>query len=396
MSLNYLLQRKQLVVLGLNSGTSADGLDLAVVRISRRRSSCKTTFLDGFTIPYSKALGKSVLDMADSEFARFEDIVYLDNLLGHFYGEHASAFISDIATQGVKIDLVASHGQTVCHLPKKLRISKYNINGTLQLGSLDQIAAHTGLPVVGNFRQADIAGGGEGAPITTGAMRRLFGKNHSRLIINIGGMSNFFYLPGQNSSLPLAARDCGPGNILSDILAQRLFRKPFDRNGQLARKGRISQRLLSLLLAEPFFNARTASTGREEFGVQVIQKMIEFGENHRLKNDDLVATAAQLTVIAITKAVKQFLKNDISLSKLYLTGGGRNNIFFREKLQQSMPDLEVCLIDDLGIDGDFVEATSYAVLGEACIRTESLAGTTGGKMTKDIKPVLGHIAQPPE
>ncbi|MBU8933940.1 MAG: anhydro-N-acetylmuramic acid kinase [candidate division Zixibacteria bacterium] len=395
MLMQRLLQRRRLVVLGLNSGTSADGLDLAVVRISRSQTGLRTTFIHGHTVPYSKTLRERVLKLADARTVTLEEVVLLDNLLGQFYGQQAASCCDDMAARNTKLHLVASHGQTVRHIPQITRIGPYHVNGTLQLGSLDQIAAVTGLPVVGDFRQADIAIGGEGAPITTGAVQRLFGTQKSRLIVNIGGMANYFYLPGRQTRFTLMACDCGPGNSLSDILTAQLFHRPFDRDGRLARKGHASQRLMLYLQKEEFFKGQAQSTGRETFGVYMADKMIKHGRKLGLGNVDLVATAAELTAITIAEAVQPLLEDDTSLSKLYLTGGGRNNMFIRERLDAHLPDLEVGLIDDLGLDGDYVEAASYAVIGEACLRSEPINRTTRTGAAQTLRPVLGHIAQPP-
>jgi len=293
------------------------------------------------------------------------------------------------------VHAVASHGQTIRHLPGSVRVGRYRVNGTLQLGSLDHIAAATGLTTVGNFRQADVAVGGEGAPITIGAMARLFGdRTRSRLIVNIGGMSNYFYIPA--GAQIVSGRDCGPGNVLCDLLMRHLFDKPWDRNGRVASRGRVSQRLLSLLLAHPFFNGRTASTGREAFGTAMVREIISFGRRFDVPDEDLLATAAELTTMTIATSVFPLVERNAKLADLYLMGGGRRNRHFCNRLAHHLPDLDIKPVEELGVDGDYIEAAAFAVMGAACLRSETLPGTATAAKRKTREPISGHIVQPPK
>lgn len=384
-----------MVLLGLNSGTSADGLDMAAVRVSRTKRRTSVKYLIGRGKPYPTELQELIRKVADSGKIDLNAVVYLDNLLGQFFGRAAAAYIGRLAKANIRVDVVASHGQTVRHLPEKVQYGTFSVNGTLQLGSLDSIAAITGRTVVGDFRQADIAGGGEGAPITVGAMQRLFATpDESRLIVNIGGIANYFYFPAKKSRLNVSAADCGPGNSLCDILCHRLFGEKFDRNGTRASKGKISQRLLTLLLADPFFSSRAVSTGRETFGAKMVQKIVDFGRRSGLTGEDLLATAAELTATAVTRKVHPLIRRDKSPTKLYLTGGGSSNIFLVNRLRNRLPDVEVHRGDELGINADFIEAAAYAVMGEACLRSEPLNQPRKNK-TGSACCVLGRIAQPP-
>ena len=254
--------------------------------------------------------------------------------------------------------------------------------------------------VVGDFRQAAVALGHEGAPITTAAMRRMYATpGESRLIVNIGGMANYFYFPSPLSKVPSSSADCGPGNSLCDLLAKELTGNPLDRNGAAAARGTVSQRLLSLLLAHPFFKRTTDSTGREQFGSAEVKRMLDFGQQQHLPVEDLLATAAELTTMSIALKIWPIVRRDHRLSALYLSGGGRRNRHFVRRLSHHLPDLELRSIDELGIDGDLVEAAAYAVMGEACLSgeaLETLPGRSTNRIRKDpLQPVLGHISQPP-
>ncbi len=391
MNLEQALKRKKLTVLGLNSGTSADGLDMAVTVADRSRGRTRYRILEGTEKKYSRAQRERILSAADRDVSP-EEIILLDNWLGRLYGRAAARYLSKLAERGIRVDLIASHGQTIRHFPNQTNYGGQKLGGTLQLGSLDMIAAATDRVVVGDFRQADVALGGEGAPITTGAVARLLGGGPtSRLAVNIGGMSNYFYLPRNGSRRVVAAADCGPGNVLCDLLTQRLFARRYDRNGARAASGTVSRRLLTLLEREPFFASGAASTGREAFGEELAKRMLDFGSEFSLTSEDVICTAAELTAGAIARAVRQVARKDRGLKELYLTGGGRRNKFLVKRLRQRLPDFDIMHIDELGVDGDRLEAASYAVMGEACLRAESLETKAGRRR----RPILGRIAQPP-
>ena len=395
MTLSQIQKKKTLAVIGLNSGTSADSLDIALVKISRKNNKRTVSYLDGKTVRYPKELKKAILSICDTDIIALEDIIYLDNSLGQFYGRQANLFIKQQELKNITIDLISSHGQTVRHLPEKIKKWKMLLNGTMQLGSADFISKMTGKIVINDFRQGDIAIGNEGAPITTGALEILLGKKgESRLIVNIGGMSNYFYFPGNYKNI-ISAADCGPGNSLSDILSQKLFGIVFDKNGAIARKGNISERLLHLLLSNDFYKSKNKSTGRELFGLKMADEIVNFSKKIELSKYDILATVEELTSRSIVMKIKHFIKNDKKLKKLYLTGGGRNNIFMVDRLKYHLPLLEILPVDLLGIDGDLIEATSFAVMGEACLRSETINKKVTSSKNQQYCAILGKITQPP-
>ena len=380
-----------MVLLGLNSGTSADSLDLAAVRIDRTREGFRISVLDGSSRKYPPQLREAILALADNRNAGLDDTVRLDQALGRFYGKAARDYMRRCANKGIRIDAVASHGQTVRHLPEPVRFAGTTVRGTLQLGNPEQIAAATGTVVVADFRQADVAVGNEGAPITTPAMVRMIGhETESRLVVNIGGMSNFFYLPAARLKRPALAEDCGPGNVLSDLSSSSLFGEPYDRGGRRALNGQISRRLLALVEAEPFFGHRTVSTGREAFGPKLLDRVAKQGKRLKLSLEDVHASVAEVTPLVIAHRVNWLRERDRALNKLYLTGGGSRNRFFVQRLKALLAGITVATVAELGFDPDLVEAVAYAVLGEATLRSEGVS-TLG----RGAKPVLGRIVQPP-
>jgi len=397
MLISRLQQKTRLVVLGLSSGTSADGLDLAVMRINRSGRRYRVAQIASGARRYPEPLRAAVLHAADAASLPPDVLIRLDQALGQFFGRSAAALVRRLQRRGIKVDAIASHGQTVRHVPRPTRFVGFDVRGTLQLGSLEQIAARTGKIVVGDFRQADVALGNEGAPITTSAMQRLFATpRESRLIANIGGMANYFYFPAPPSPLSAAAADCGPGNSLCDILSARLFAQPCDRGGKLAAAGQVSKRLLSLLLAEPFFRGTTLSTGREVFGQGLAEQIVGHARRLRLSKHDVLATVSTLTTVSIANCVRHFVRRDRTLDRLYLTGGGVHNRFFVRHLGALLDGLEVVTVASLGYDPDLVEAAAFAVMGEAALRGEALPTGFAGRGGSRWQPVLGKIVQPPQ
>ena len=397
MNLVRLFRKQRLVVVGLNSGTSADGLDMAALTVDRGATRYRIVPTDGSARKYSAELRRAVLDLSDSAATTLDQVVFLDQALGQFFGRTTERFIRRLAKLGISVDAIASHGQTVRHLPPEKSVAGFRVRGTLQLGSLEQIAAHTGKVVIGDFRQADVALGNEGAPITTAAMERLFAvSDESRLIVNIGGIANFFYFPRRGVSLMPSAADCGPGNSLSDLLAEKLFRLPFDRGGRLAQRGKVSLRLLSLLLSEPFFRETMASTGREAFGPSLAERMLTYAARLRLSKYDIIATAAELTPVAIADSLRPLVERDRAVRKLYLTGGGVHNRFFARRLSELLDGVTVASVASLGFNPDLVEASAYAVMGEAALRGEALPTRFGSARRFHWHPVMGRIVQPPQ
>lgn len=402
--LAHLADRKSLVILGLNSGTSADGLDLAAVAVQRTASRLTAKFLAGKSIAYPTEIRKLILRAADSDKLPVADIVHLDSLLGQFYGRAAKSFISSVQRQKISIDAVASHGQTVRHLPRHIRLAGHTVNGTLQLGSPAQIAAATGKVTVGDFRQGDVALGGEGAPITVATMQILFGSpTETRLIVNVGGMSNYFAFPADKTNSRVRAADCGLGNVLSDLLCRELYGEAFDRNGAHASHGTVSRRLLAVLQASPYFAGGNSSTGREEFGQKLVSRMIRLGKSMRLSADDLLATAVELTASCIARSVESHCRGNTGIrpgvrrrtaTALYLTGGGSHNKFFCRRLSELLPGLKVTTVRDLGMDPDLVEATAFAVMGACTIWSLPLPTQFRDKAQRTI-PISGAICQPP-
>lgn len=391
--LNKLLVRKSLNIIGLNSGTSADGLDLAAVRVHLDSKKPSIRFLSGKTVPYPKKLHDRIYEAINNKLSSIDDVIRLDRELGHFYAVCTAVFIGNLKKKKTAVNLIASHGQTVRHLPGKVPIDRKKQSGTMQLGHPETIAVLTGLPTVADFRQADIACGGEGAPITSLAMYYLFSdRRENRLLINIGGISNYFLFPRGASYTKMQAADCGPGNSLIDIIARRLFQKGYDKNGRLASKGHVSRRLLTILMADNFLKGKFGpSTGRERFGEKFADKILNAALKLRLNKYDILATTTELTAAAIARAIKEKLVT-YRIENIYLFGGGLKNRFLLRRLNDIMPGIQFHSIAELGFDPDYLEAVCYAVMGAMTIHSipSGMHRVTGAARDS----IGGRIVQP--
>ena len=396
MKLSKLTGKKNLTVLGLNSGTSADSLDMAVVKIGRAGDKKTIKILKHSETKYPQNLKKKIDEIINSETVTFTGFISLNNSLGEFYGKSSKKYIDKLQKENINIDLIASHGQTIAHFPEITNFRNKKQSGTLQIGALSEIAAQTQKVTVGNFRQADISLGNEGAPITVAAMKQVLGSiKKPVIIVNIGGISNFFYFPSLKNKLTDQAADCGPGNSLTDILTQKLYDKPFDKSGKIAKTGEISSRLLLLLIKNSQLSGNSVSTGKEVYGEKLTKQILDYSKKLNLQNQDILATVGEFTAQMITKKLFPLLKSDNNLSKLYLTGGGRKNKFFIERIEANLKDIKVEPIEKIGLCGDSVEAASYAIMGEAAIRSEPMKTVFIKGKSQKILPVLGEIVQPP-
>lgn len=397
---------KTLTILGINSGTSADGLDFALVRIRQSKSSIPklTTLAQGET-KYPASLRRDLLEMADSFEVTLEKVALLDEALGEFIGRRAESFLSRVLDANTVVDAVASHGQTIRHHPAKKKIAGFSVSATMQIGSPERISAKTALPVISHFRQAHTALGGEGAPITTTAVHLAASdKFENRIILNIGGIANLFYLPANGEVSETRALDIGPGNVLLDQAARELFAKKFDRSGACAAQGVVSKRLLSILLSKRFFevanNQRTISTGREKYGPLIIEKILDQARSLELSKNDTMATLSQLSASLIFQKINSLKKKlRVNLS-VCVSGGGAKNTDLIRRIREGLENTSCHSLRTIGYDPDCFEALSYALLGY--LRLQGMpsaplksAATAKQKSRTKLQPILGRVCLPP-
>ncbi len=386
--------KSKMRVVGLMSGTSADGVDAAIVEISSR----KVRLLAFDTFSYPAVLRRRILDLCRPESARLDDICHYNFVLGEVFADAVIKLCSKSCISLSSIDLIGSHGQTIYHQPSGKRYGGRTIRSTLQIGEPSVIAQRTGVTTVADFRPRDMAAGGEGAPLVPYADYVLFSirspqdkhKRLTRAVQNIGGIANVTFLPAGCAQDDIIAFDTGPGNMVIDGIMNLITggKKRRDTGGKMAARGTVNKRLLGELLRHPFFRRRPPkSTGREEFGADFAERIYRRAGRKGLADADIVATVTALTARSTAQAYRRFLSP--MPDELILCGGGSHNYTLVEMLHAEMPDVKMLSTGDFGISVDAKEAVSFAILAWATIKgmTNNIQAATGAK-----KPViLGKI-----
>jgi anhydro-N-acetylmuramic acid kinase len=357
-----------MLVAGIMSGTSADGIDVALCRISRTRTRPHIELVRHRAFPYPAPLRKAVLAAMDAKNTSAAELARLNWRLGEAYGEAAQA-----AAQGYALDLVGCHGQTIYHQGIAKPYAGRSITCTWQLGEPALVAAAVHAPVVSNFRPADMVAGGQGAPLVPLLDATLFTHpRRARVLQNLGGIANLTLVPPggspNNGNLDqLVAFDTGPANMVIDALAQRLFNKPYDRNGRLAATGTLNEAVLTTLLRDPYYRRRPPkSAGREQYGSVFVERVLALARRHRLTSHDILATATVLTSRSIALAYQRFVAPHIGNTPVdyIVAGGGARNLTLMQMLAADLAPFgcRVQTTDDHGIPSEAKEAVAFALL----------------------------------
>lgn len=372
-------------VIGLMSGTSADGIDAALCRIDGAPPKLDARVLSAITVPYTAEQRARILAACQPQTSSVVDICLLNVDLAEWF---AQAVAQLLAQTGETVDLIASHGQTVWHEVRP----DGRVAATLQLGEASVIAERTGVTTLSNFRARDVAAGGQGAPLT-GYVDWLLLRHETRwrAVQNIGGMGNVSFLPPLNlpNSAPLVF-DTGPGNALIDAAVHHLSsgQQTYDENGRLAASGQVDQAWLEMLLVHPYFQrSPPKTTGRELFGTETALRLVAEGHARELSPEAIIATLTALTAHSIADAYARFAPAPID--EVIIGGGGRHNPILLRMLQVALGDVVLRTHEDLGISSDHKEALVFAVLGYETWhqRPGSLPAQTGA-----LHPVvLGQI-----
>ena len=368
-------------VVGLMSGTSGDGVDAALVEITGKGRSLKAQTLASYALAYPRSLQHRILTASVS--GTVADICHLNALLGEWFANAALRVIRKGQLRPVDVVLIGSHGQTVHHLPHGIHTPGVGaIRSTLQIAEPAVIAERTGITTIANFRPRDIAAGGQGAPLTPAVHALLFKHpRRARLVVNLGGISNVTYVPRGGRSDAVQAFDTGPANIVLDALMARLTsgRQLMDRDGKLAMKGRVDDRLLSKLLAHPFLSKRPPkSTGREEFGAPLVESLMAMQQQRGLSVEDLLATCSMWTAKAVGTS-KRWIKGEIN--EVVVGGGGVRNRAIMTHLATVFSPVPVKTFDEVGWDSKAFEAVAFAVLAyqTATCQGGNLPAVTGAR-----------------
>ncbi len=366
-------------VIGLMSGTSADGVDAALVDIRGSGHALRVRPVAFRRTPYPADLQRRIL--AASADGSAADICHLNAVLGEWFARAALRVIRQAGLPAKHVRLIGSHGQTVQHRPTPVREPGLgSIRSTLQIAEPAIIAERTGITTVADFRARDIAAGGQGAPLTPYVHYLLLrDARRSRLIVNLGGISNVTYLPARGNLASIRAFDTGPGNMLLDALVRRLTRgrRSMDHEGTLAARGTVDTGLLLALLAHPFFHQKPPkSTGREQFGDAFLLRLLAASRARRRAPEDLLATCSVLTAIAVGGA-RRWLTGEVD--ELIVGGGGARNRTLMADLAAVFHPTPVKTLEALGWDSKAFEAIAFAILAyqsihESCANVPAVTG----------------------
>lgn len=351
-----------MIVAGVMSGTSADGINVALVRITGGLRQPKLKLLGHAEYPYAVEVRRTVLACMNASSVSAANLARLNFLLAELY---ADAVDKTRRRFRAKLDLVGCHGQTLYHQGTASAFLDHNIAVTWQTGDGSVLAQRLGVPVVSDFRPADMAAGGKGAPLVPFLDYLLYrDKRVGRIVQNIGGIGNLSAIPANATAAKVRAFDTGPGNMVIDAVTERLFRKPFDKDGRIAASGNVLEHVLASLLREPFFHQAPPKTaGREEFGADFLAEFLRrcAGAN----SADIVATATALTVRSIADSLQRFIiKHRKDYAEFVVSGGGAKNPTLMQMLASELSPLGLRLrtSDEFGIPSEAKEAIAFALL----------------------------------
>ncbi|BAY38294.1 anhydro-N-acetylmuramic acid kinase [Nostoc sp. NIES-2111] len=379
-------------VIGLISGTSVDGIDAALVEITGTDLDIKVELLAGETYPYPAQLRERILAICAGEAISMLELAQIDDAIAQNFAQAAQK----IQAGHQPAVLIGSHGQTVYHRPPQEReAGKKTLGYTLQLGRGALIAYLTGITTVSNFRVADIAIGGHGAPLVPRVDAFLLSHPHeSRCIQNLGGIGNVAYIPPRTDNWlsQIRAWDTGPSNSLLDLAVERLSggTKTYDEGGKWAASGTPCYPLVEKWLTQEYFHLPPPkSTGRELFGVDYLNQCFQDAEPYQLSPADMLATLTELTVASIVHSYRTFLPQ--MPQRVYLCGGGSRNLYLKQRLQLALDKIPVLTTDEAGLNADFKEAIAFAVL--AYWRQLGLPGNLPTATGAPEEVLLGEIHQ---
>jgi len=391
------MNEKPMLVLGMMSGTSADGIDVALARISGAPPNLNAKLLGHTSVKFPSAVRKEILRVAEQLPITAGALSQLNFRLGELFADAVLAACRKFRIPQKKIELIGSHGQTIFHQGKPVSYLGRPTASTLQIGEPAIIAAHTGITTVGDFRPADIALGGQGAPLVPYADYLLYRhKKFGRVSLNLGGIANITVLPRAAKPQQVLAFDTGPANMLIDALVSHFTRGRlrFDENAQLASEGRSVPALLDDLLRDPYLKLPPPkSTGREYYGNAYLKKLLALGRRYRAKPNDLIRAATIFTALSVVDALNSFVLPKTKIHQLIVSGGGAHNPLILAQLSAALPGVEVQPSGRLGIPEDAKEAFAFALMAYETFhqRPANLPSATGARGPA----ILGKISYAP-
>jgi anhydro-N-acetylmuramic acid kinase len=390
-------KRNARLAVGLMSGTSIDGVDAALVRLAGPEEQPRVRLLAFETLPYSPEVRQWIMRVAAGEPTTAGEVSQLNFLLGELFAKAALRACRVAHVSARRVSVIGSHGQTIYHQGRPDLIPGHGQTvgpNTLQIAEPAVIAERTGLPVVADFRTADVAAGGQGAPLVPMVDYLLLrDRRKGTVALNIGGIANVTVIPAKAKPLDIFGFDTGPGNMVTDALVRHFTgeREYYDAGGRVAALGKVNERLLADALCHPFFLQPPPKTaGREQFGRAYVERY--FLSRKRARFEDLLRTSVELTARTITNALARFVFPGEKIDRLIVSGGGAHNRLLMNRLVELLPNLAVELSDRYGLPVDAKEAISFAILADRTLHglPGNLPSVTGARRAV----VLGKIVQP--
>lgn len=380
------------IIIGLMSGTSLDGLDIALCKIKGSGVNSKLEILHFETLPYNEDFRDYVRKIFAKTAINQQDLCGINPYIAQVHATLINKALKEWQVSPEDVDLIASHGQTVFHAPQSLTKDYSLPNSTLQLGDGDHIAVHTGIITLSDFRQKHIAAGGEGAPLAAYGDYLLFtDSTENRILLNIGGISNFTFLPQQGNEVKAFATDLGPGNTMMNQYMHQHYGLEMDKDAAVARTGTIDEDLLQVLLADEFLGLGfPKTTGPELFNLDYLHKKQEETGKSNLSHGDIMATLNAFSATAIIQGIKKVTAGLENVA-VYISGGGLHNPLLMHNIKKELAGIKVDSMAQIDMNPDAKEACLFAILANETVagKPENVSGL------KDSPPVcMGKISFP--
>ncbi|UKT63595.1 anhydro-N-acetylmuramic acid kinase [Pedobacter mucosus] len=351
------------LIIGLMSGTSMDGLDIALCSVKGFGPETDIKILEFKTGEYTNEFRTKIKAIFSKEQVDLQLVCLMNEHIANVHAQLINEALEEWTYKNEQIDFIASHGQTIFHAPKSLHKLENYPNGTLQIGDGDHIAVKTGIITLSDFRQKHLAAGGEGAPLAVYGDFLMFSKSgENRIMLNIGGIANFTYLPGNLNASEIFSTDVGPGNTMMDQFMQKHYHQFYDKNATVATSGKLNETLLSVLLNCDFLEMDfPKTTGPELFNLDYLLSAQKQSSTENLKPKDLMATLCHFSAETIANAIKKCFGNEAK-AQIYMSGGGMHNPLLVKLLKGKIPQSNFLTTADLNINPDAKEAVLFAVL----------------------------------
>jgi len=390
--LYQIAQKEERHIIGLMSGTSLDGLDVALCKISGSGKLTQLELVAFDTLDYQSEFRSYVRQVFSKRDIDLQILCGLHAYIGHIHAQLINLALKNWGISADKVDLIASHGQTIYHAPKSLTHDPILPNSTLQIGDGDHIAHHTGLITLSDFRQKHISAGGEGAPLAAYGDYLLFTDQiENRILLNIGGISNFTFLPSDNNTQQAYATDLGPGNTMMNQYMKLHYDQEMDKDAAIAQSGKLHVALLEALDEAPFLSLPfPKTTGPELFNIDYLVQKQQQSSTEDIPKEDIMATLCHFAAHTIVKGILRQTQGMDNVA-VYISGGGLHNPLLYTLIKQGLPGYKIASFDVLGLNPDAKEACLFAVLAN-----ETLAGQTSNVSNiKDSPAVcMGKISFP--